>query len=175
LEENNPWHDWMRKTRFGCFLVVFPEIACCVKEFLRNNGRFKPDGSEIVEDWFAVGTESPVPKLQGEVESVASSAETGVTALEQGTHVRWYESVRESIEGRFVLVIAQVESASGIEIDDLSAADVGADAGRAGQIFKCYKSHESSKEEKGVPIMRRKLPARYFLKCGRTASPKSFA
>src|SRR6266852_4546131 len=157
LEENNPRHDWMGETCLGGLLVVLPEIACGVKEFLGNDGRFQPDGRDIVEDWFTVATGSPVPLLRGEVESVASSVQTGVAALEQGTHVRGNQSVRESLESGFVLVFAQIESASGIEIDDLSAADVGADAGRADQIFKCHESHESSKEEKRLPIMPRKL------------------
>jgi hypothetical protein len=166
----------MGETCLGGFLVVFPEIACCVKEFLGDDGRFQPDGRVIVEDWFAVATGSPVPALQGEIESVASSVQTGVATFEQGTHVRGNQSVRESLEGSFVLAVAQIESASGIEVNDAALlAGYGADAGRTDQIFKCYESHENSKEEKGLPIMPRKLPVRYFLKCGRTASPKSFA
>jgi hypothetical protein len=144
LEENNPRHDWMGETCLGGFLVVLPEIARGVKEFLGNDGRFQPDGRDIVEDWLAVTTGSRVPTLHSEVESIASSVQTGVATFEQGTHVRGNQGVREPIEGGFVLVVAQIKSASGIEIDDLSAADVGADAGSAGQIFKCHESHESS-------------------------------
>ena len=39
LKENNPWHDWVRKASFSGFFVVFPEIACGVEEFLRNDRR----------------------------------------------------------------------------------------------------------------------------------------
>ena len=80
-----------------------------------------------MKEWVTVATRSLVPALQGEVESVASSAETGIASFEETPHVRRYKSVREAIEGGFVLAVAQMERASGIEIDNLTVANVGAD------------------------------------------------
>src|SRR6266478_7396221 len=128
LEENNPGHDRVGKARFGGFLVMLPEIARGVEEFLRNNRRFEPDGGKIVKERFPMATRSLFPALQGKVESVARGGETGVATFEQGAHVRRNECVCQTIEGGFAPVVAQMESAGGIEIDDLTAADVGADA-----------------------------------------------
>src|SRR6266446_4581667 len=128
LEENNPGHDRVGKARFGGFLVMLPEIARGVEEFLRNNRRFEPDGGKIVKERFAMATRNLAPTLQSKVESVARRGETGLAAFEQDAHVGRNERVRQAIEGCFVLVVAQIESAGGIEIDDLIAADKSADA-----------------------------------------------
>src|SRR5260370_12339284 len=128
LGGDNRGHDGVGKAGFGGFLVMLPEIARGVKEFLRDDWSFEPDGGNIVKERFAVATKDVVPPLQGKVESVARSAETSVAAFEEGAHVGRNESVRQAIEGRFAPVVAQMESAGGIEVDDLAAAHVGADA-----------------------------------------------
>jgi hypothetical protein len=107
---------------------MLPEIACGVEEFLRNNRRFEPDGGKIVKERFAMATRSLFPALQSKIESVARSAETGVPAFKEGAHAGRNKSVGQAIEGGFVPVVAQMESAGGIEIDDLIAADKGANA-----------------------------------------------
>src|SRR6266404_185029 len=83
LEEDNPGHDGVGKAGFGGFLVMLPEIACGVEEFLRNDRRFEPDGGKIVKERFAVATGSLFPALQGKTESVARRSETGVATFEE--------------------------------------------------------------------------------------------
>jgi hypothetical protein len=99
-----------------------------VEEFLRNDRRFEADGGKIVNERFTVAPRSVAPKPQSKVESVACGVEAGVAAFEQSAHVGRNESVRQAVEGGFVLVVAQMKSAGGIEIDDLIAADKGANA-----------------------------------------------
>jgi len=116
------------KTRLGGFLVVLPEVARGVEEFLWNDRRFEPDGGMIVKERFTVATASFLPPLQSKVQSLSRSAEAGVATFEKGPHVGWNEGVRQTVERSFMLVIAKVEGASGTEIDDLTAANIGTDA-----------------------------------------------
>jgi len=128
LKENNPRHDWVGKTRLGGFLVVLPEVARGVEEFLWNDRRFEPDGGMIVKERFTVATTSFLPPLQSIVQSLSGGIEAGVATFEKGPHVGWNEGVRQTVERSFMLVIAKVEGASGTEIDDLTAANIGTDA-----------------------------------------------
>jgi len=128
LKENNPWHDWVGKASFCGFFVVFPEITCGVEEFLWNDRRFEPDGGMIVKERFTVATTSFLPPLQSIVQSLSGGIEAGVATFEKGPHVGWNEGVRQTVERSFMLVIAKVEGASGTEIDDLTAANIGTDA-----------------------------------------------
>ena len=82
----------------------------------------------IVKERFTMATRGFVPKLQSKMESVACGVKTGVPALEEGPHVGRNEGVRQAIERSFVLVVAQMESASRTEIDNLTAADIATDA-----------------------------------------------
>src|SRR6267154_748310 len=128
LEENNPRHDGVGKARLRGFLVVLPEVARGVEEFFWNDRRFEPDGGIVVKDRFAVATASLLPPLQSIVQSLSGSAEAGVATFEKGPHVGWNQGVRQTVERSFMLVIAKVEGASGTEIDDLTAANIGTDA-----------------------------------------------
>src|SRR5260370_38989409 len=128
LAENNPRHDGVRKARLCGFLVVLPEVARGVEEFLWNDRRFEPSGGMIVKERFTVATASLLPPLQSIVQSLSRSAEAGVATFEKGPHVGWNDGVRQTIERGFVLVIAKVEGTSGTEINDLATANIGTDA-----------------------------------------------
>src|SRR5260370_18154689 len=106
LEENNPGHDRVGKARFGGFLVMLPEIARGVEEFLRNDRRLEPDGGEIVKERFAVATRNLAPALQSKVESVARRSEPGVATFEEASHFGRNNDFSHAIEGGFVSVVA---------------------------------------------------------------------
>src|SRR5437667_11907563 len=128
LKENNPRHDGVRKARLGGLLVVLPEVAGGVEEFLWNNRRLETDDGMIVKERFTVATASLLPPFESIVQSLSGGAEAGVDTFEKGPHVGWNEGVRQTVECSFMLVIAKVEGASGTEIDDLTAARIGTDA-----------------------------------------------
>lgn len=128
LEENNPGHDRMRKAGLGRFFMVLPKIARRVEEFLGNDRRSQSDSGKIVKERFTVATGCLIPALQREVQCIASSGEAGVSAFKERPHVGRNESIRQAIKRSFALVVAQMQSASRIEIDNLTAADISADA-----------------------------------------------
>src|SRR5258708_29237254 len=113
LEENNPRYDGVRKARLCGFLVVLPEVARGVEEFLWNDRRFEPSGGMIVKERFTVATASLLPPLQSIVQSLSGSAEAGVATFEKGPHVGWNEDVGQTIEHGFLLLIATVAGTSG--------------------------------------------------------------
>src|SRR5260370_30602657 len=89
LKENNPWHDWVGKARLCGFLVVLPEVACSVEEFLWNDRRFEADGGMIVKERFTVATTGLLPPLQSIVQSLSRNAEAGLAPFHNGPQVRW--------------------------------------------------------------------------------------
>ena len=89
LEEHDPWHDWMRKTRARSFLVVFAKISCGMEKFPGNDWRLEFYFVFSIKDHFTPRIAGTAFQAQGILECFICGLQACVPALKERSHVGW--------------------------------------------------------------------------------------
>src|SRR5207253_4967209 len=103
LEEHDPWHHGVGKPGMSGFLVVLAEVSRGVEKLLWNDWRLESYFVFSIKDHFTLGPSRTVLQMQGKFKSLVSGFQTCVAALEERSHVRWYESVGKTDMSIFAL------------------------------------------------------------------------
>jgi hypothetical protein len=100
------------------FLVVLAEVSRGVEKLLWNDWRLESYFVFSIKDHFTLGPSRTVLQMQGKFKSLVSGFQTCVAALEERSHVRWYESVGKTDMSIFALDVTQIQSAGRIQVDN---------------------------------------------------------